>query len=238
MIERGTWAEVLLDYRSLPFEGIKREVEVKVPNTRMAVAIIGPRRAGGKTYLMRQLMEELKSEGGVREEDIAYVNLEDPRLVGASLKDLMTLLDIVRDMGGGKLHLFLDEVQVVEGGWERFVRYLLDMGHRVFVSGSSAKLLSKEIATQLRGGRSVTVSVFPFSFPEFLRARGGFRVKRYLSSEEKAGLRALLDEYLEWGGYPEVVLNPHMRQRFFGESSNSPSTAISWNGGRSGTSAP
>ncbi|ASI99600.1 ATP-binding protein [Thermococcus celer] len=206
MIERGTWAEVLLDYRSLPFEGIKREVEVKVPNTRMAVAIIGPRRAG-KTYLMRQLMEELKSEG-VREEDIAYVNLEDPRLVGASLKDLMTLLDIVRDMGGGKLHLFLDEVQVVEG-WERFVRYLLDMGHRVFVSGSSAKLLSKEIATQLRG-RSVTVSVFPFSFPEFLRARG-FRVKRYLSSEEKAGLRALLDEYLEWGGYPEVVLNPHMR---------------------------
>ncbi len=188
---------------------------------------------------MRQLMEELKSEG-VREEDIAYVNLEDPRLVGASLKDLMTLLDIVRDMGGGKLHLFLDEVQVVEGGWERFVRYLLDMGHRVFVSGSSAKLLSKEIATQLRGGRSVTVSVFPFSFPpEFLRARGGFRVKRYLSSEEKAGLRALLDEYLEWGGLSRGRAQPaHEAEVLRGESSNSPSTAISWNGGRSGTSAP
>ena len=75
MIERETWAEVILDYRSLPFEGIKREVEVKLPKTRMALAIIGPRRTG-KTYLMRQIIEELKSEG-IPEESMAYVNLED-----------------------------------------------------------------------------------------------------------------------------------------------------------------
>ncbi|AHL22443.1 ATP-binding protein [Thermococcus nautili] len=206
MIERETWAEVVLDYRSLPFEGIEREIEVKLPNTQMAVAIIGPRRVG-KTYLMRQIMEGLKAEG-VPEESIAYVNLEDPRLVGASLDDLMTLLEVLREMGGEKFYLFLDEVQAVEG-WERFVRYLLDTGHRVFVSGSSSKLLSKEIATQLRG-RSIGVRVFPFSFREFLRARG-FQFKRYLSSAEKARLRALLGEYLEWGGYPEAVLNPHMR---------------------------
>ena len=206
MIERETWAEVILDYRSLPFEGIKRGVEVKLPNTQMALAIIGPRRTG-KTYLMRQIMEELKS-GGIPEESMAYVNLEDPRLVGASLEDLMIMLEVLREMGGEKLYLFLDEVQVVEG-WERFVRYLLDTGHKVFVSGSSAKLLSKEIATQLRG-RSIAVRVFPFSFREFLKARG-FSVRQYLSSEEKARLRALLGEYLEWGGYPEVVLNPHMR---------------------------
>ena len=206
MIERETWAEVILDYRSLPFDGVEREIDVRIPNTKMAVAIIGPRRAG-KTYLMRQIIEKLKSEG-VLEKNIAYVNLEDPRLVGASLEDLMIMLEVLREMGGEKLYLFLDEVQVVEG-WERFVRYLLDTGHRVFVSGSSAKLLSKEIATQLRG-RSIAVRVFPFSFREFLKARE-FSVGQYLSSEEKARIRALLGEYLEGGGYPEVVLNPHMR---------------------------
>jgi len=206
MIERETWAEVILDYRSLPFDGVEREIDVKIPSTRMALAIIGPRRVG-KTYLMRQIIEKLRSEG-IPEENIAYVNLEDPRLVGASLEDLMVLLEVLREMGGEKLHLFLDEVQAVDG-WERFVRYLLDTGNRVFVSGSSSKLLSKEIATQLRG-RSIAVRVFPFSFGEFLRARG-FTPKRYLSSSKKAELRRLLLEYLEWGGYPEVVLNPHMR---------------------------
>jgi len=206
MIERETWAEVILDYRSLPFDGVEREIDVRIPNTQMALAIIGPRRVG-KTYLMRQIIEKLRSEG-VPEENIAYVNLEDPRLVGASLEDLIVLLEVLREMGGEKLHLFLDEVQAVDG-WERFVRYLLDTGNRVFVSGSSSKLLSKEIATQLRG-RSIAVRVFPFSFGEFLRARG-FTPKRYLSSAKKAELRRLLLEYLEWGGYPEVVLNPHMR---------------------------
>ncbi|ASJ12941.1 ATP-binding protein [Thermococcus thioreducens] len=206
MIERETWAEVILDYRSLPFDGVEREIDVRIPTTQMALAIIGPRRVG-KTYLMRQIIEKLRSEG-IPEENIAYVNLEDPRLVGTSLEDLMVLLEVLREMGGEKLHLFLDEVQVVDG-WERFVRYLLDTGNRVFVSGSSSKLLSKEIATQLRG-RSIAVHVFPFSFGEFLRARG-FAPKRYLSSAKKAELRRLLLEYLEWGGYPEVVLNPHLR---------------------------
>ncbi|GAB6101478.1 ATP-binding protein [Thermococcus atlanticus] len=206
MIERETWAEVILDYRSLPFDGVEREIDVRIPTTQMALAIIGPRRVG-KTYLMRQIIEKLRSEG-IPEENIAYVNLEDPRLVGTSLEDLMVLLEVLREMGGEKLHLFLDEVQVVDG-WERFVRYLLDTGNRVFVSGSSSKLLSKEIATQLRG-RSIAVRVFPFSFGEFLRARG-FAPKRYLSSAKKAELRRLLLEYLEWGGYPEVVLNPHLR---------------------------
>ena len=206
MIERETWAEIILDYRSLRFEGIKRELEIKVPNTQMALAIIGPRRVG-KTYFMHQIIEELRSEGAP-EESIAYVNLEDPRLVGASLEDLMTLLEVLREMGGEKIHIFLDEVQVVEG-WERFVRYLIDTGHMVFVSGSSSKLLSKEIATQLRG-RSIAVRVFPFSFREVLMAKR-FPLKRYLSSSEKARLRILLEEYLEWGGYPEVVLNPHLR---------------------------
>ncbi len=205
MIERETWAEVILDYSSLSFRGIERGIEVPLPKTNLAVSIIGPRRAG-KTYLMFQTMEGLKEDTPPGK--IFYVNFEDPRLVGATLDDLMTFLEVLRELaGGGGFYLFLDEIQVVEG-WERFVRYLLDMGNRVFVSGSSAKLLSMEIATHLRG-RSISFRVLPFSFREFLRARG-FEAKRYVSSDEKARLLSLLRDYVEWGGYPEVALNPEL----------------------------
>ncbi|KUH33696.1 ATPase [Thermococcus celericrescens] len=206
MIERETWAEVILDYSALSFRGIERDIEVPCPRTNLAVSIIGPRRSG-KTYLMFQTMEKLKED--VPADRIFYVNFEDPRLVGATLDDLMTFLEVLRELaGGGSFYLFLDEVQVVDG-WERFVRYLLDMGNRVFVSGSSAKLLSREIATHLRG-RSISFRVLPFSFREFLEARG-FEAKKYVSSEEKARLLSLLKGYIEWGGYPEVALNPELR---------------------------
>lgn len=210
MIERETWGEVVLDYRRLIGGGIKRDVEVPVPETGLAVAIIGPRRAG-KTFLMFQTMKALV-DSGIPERRVVYINLEDPRLIGATLDDLMIFLEVINEMypedAEERRYFFLDEVQNVPG-WERFVRYLLDFGNSVFVSGSSSKLLSKEIATQLRG-RSVSVKVLPFSFREFLRAKGK-KPRKYSSTAEKAELMAFLREYLEWGGYPEVVFNPGIR---------------------------
>lgn len=210
MIERETWAEVILDYRRLFRWGVKREIEVPMPNTPLAVSIVGPRRAG-KTFLMLQTMGELVGSG-IPESRVVYINFEDPRLTDVTLDDLMVFLEVLNEMhpddAGETRYFFLDEVQNVPG-WERFVRYLLDFDNRVFVSGSSSKLLSKEIATQLRG-RSISVGVFPFSFREFLKARGE-KLPKYLSTEEKAKVTALLGEYLEWGGYPEAVLNPELR---------------------------
>jgi len=97
----------------------------------------------------------------------------------------------------------LDEVQNLKN-WESVVRSLLNRGYRVFVTGSSSKLLSKEIATQLRG-RTLNYLLLPFSFKEFLKARK-FKIKRYFSESEVSKIKKMLREYLHWGGFPEVVL--------------------------------
>lgn len=216
MIEKEVWGRIIKDHLEHRAEVIERDVTVKFPKTPRAISIIGPRRAG-KTYLMFQLINWLTS-GGLPREKTVYVNFEDPRLVGAELKDLLTFLDVYYEMfpenARGECHFFLDEVQNVPD-WERFVRFLLDRNQRVVVSGSSSKLLSKEIATSLRG-RSLSVRVYPFSFREVLRANG-LKVERFYSTYEKARMRKLLREYLHWGGYPEVVLNPHLRAEILRE---------------------
>ena len=216
MIEKEIWGRIIKDHLEHRAEVIERDVTVKFPKTLRAVSIIGPRRAG-KTYLMFQLINQLIS-GGLPREKTVYVNFEDPRLLGAELKDLLTFLDVYYEMfpenARGECHFFLDEVQNVPD-WERFVRFLLDRNQRVVVSGSSSKLLSKEIATSLRG-RSLSVRVYPFSFREVLRANG-LKVERFYSTYEKARINKLLREYLHWGGYPEVVLNPHLRAEILRE---------------------
>jgi hypothetical protein len=88
--------------------------------------------------------------------------------------------------------------------WEKAVRELYDEGHTIFISGSSSKLLSKEIATSLRG-RSLSYLLLPFSFKEFLRLREA-PASKLLSTAEKTKIMALLDEYLEFGGFPEIVM--------------------------------
>ena len=216
MIEKEVWGRIIKDHLEHRAEVIERDVTVKFPKTPRAISIIGPRRAG-KTYLMFQLINRLTS-GGLPREKTVYVNFEDPRLLGAELKDLLTFLDVYYEMfpenARGECHFFLDEVQNVPD-WERFVRFLLDRNQRVVVSGSSSKLLSKEIATSLRG-RSLSVRVYPFSFREVLRANG-LKVEKFYSTYEKARMRKLLREYLHWGGYPEVVLNPHLRAEILRE---------------------
>jgi len=210
MIEKEAWGRIIKDHLEHRTEVIERDVTVRFPKTPRAISIIGPRRAG-KTYLMFQLINRLTS-GGLPREKTVYVNFEDPRLVGAELKDLLTFLDVYYEMfpenAKGECHFFLDEVQNVPD-WERFVRFLLDRNQRVVVSGSSSKLLSKEIATSLRG-RSLSVRVYPFSFREVLKAND-LKVEKFYSTYEKARINKLLREYLHWGGYPEVVLNPHLR---------------------------
>ena len=216
MIEKEVWGRIIKDHLEHRAEVIEREVVVKFPKTPRVISIIGPRRAG-KTYLMFQLINRLTSSGLPGEKTV-YVNFEDPRLVGAELKDLLTFLDVYYEMFPenvrGECYFFLDEVQNVPD-WERFVRFLLDRNQRVVVSGSSSKLLSKEIATSLRG-RSLSVRVYPFSFGEVLRANG-LKVERFYSTYEKARINKLLREYLHWGGYPEVVLNPHLRAEILRE---------------------
>jgi predicted AAA+ superfamily ATPase len=177
-----------------------------IPNK--ALAIIGVRRGGKTSFLYSQIAERL-AEGDSPGTHI-LVSLEDERLVGMTAEDLgwifeehRRLVSTVREQGHRTV--YLDEVQVVPG-WEAVVRRLLDAHDtQVFVSGSSAKLLSSEVHTSLRG-RSMEVLVHPFSFREALRHAGqepalGWNL---LTSNDRATLDAALRRYIEVGGFPEA----------------------------------
>jgi predicted AAA+ superfamily ATPase len=178
---------------------IGRDIIFEIPHKGKAVAVIGPRRAG-KSYFMYDI---IFNRLDIRIEDTLLINLEDHRFGIPTVDDLETLVSTYDSIFGGKvLYLFLDEVQNVEG-WERYVRSIMDRYDvMVFISGSSSKLLSKEIATSMRG-RSISYVVLPFSFREFLSTRN---VKISRSPRGKSLLQHLLREFLRYGGFPDVVL--------------------------------
>jgi uncharacterized protein len=173
-----------------------------------AMAVIGVRRCGKTSFLRLRIAERL-AEGRPRESQL-LLSLEDERLVGLSAADLGWLLEEhERQFSGlresGAMSLYLDEVQLVPG-WQTLVRRLLDIGGiEVFVSGSSAKLLSREVATSLRG-RGMEVLVHPFSFREVLRHAGQEPEAPWerLNSTARAALDGALRRYLEEGGFPEA----------------------------------
>ncbi len=218
MIKRETWIKIIRDFQEFEFpQLIKRDyiVEVELPIKRV-ISIIGPRRAG-KTFLMFQLVEELL-ERGIERERMLYVNLESDMLLGCEISDLRRMIEIFYEIypenKNKKVYLFLDEVQNVSN-WEKFVRTIMDTEKiQIFISGSSSKLLSKEIATSLRG-RTLPYNIYPFSFKEFLRAKD-FKIEKYLSSSQKAKLLNLLQRYLR-GSYPEVVLFEEGREKILKE---------------------
>jgi len=171
-----------------------------------ANVVVGMRRSG-KTWFCYQQMQELV-KAGIAKERLVYLNFEDDRLLPFSARDFQTILDTYyRKFPAFKTmecHFFLDELQRIEG-WEAFVRRVLDSESiALYVTGSSSKLLSSEIASALRG-RSITTEIFPFSFSEFLRFHGEHPGDsgRY-GSRKRASLQHLAGRYLEIGGFPEV----------------------------------
>ena len=219
MIEREILASIILDFQRGEFPPlIKRELNVNLDlPLKRAIVIMGPRRCG-KTYYLYYLIKRLIKEG-LKREQILYVNFEDPRLINLSVKDLVLLMDvffeILPENKRRKIWLFFDEIQSIPN-WEIFIRSILDKENaNVFITGSSSKLLSKEIATSLRG-RTLNYLLLPFSLNEFLEARG-ISKERYLSSEEKARFRNAFMEYFAHGGYPEAVFYPLERRRILQE---------------------
>ncbi len=196
--------EYLLDFqkKELP-ELIERELVLD--ESAKITSIIGPRRAG-KTYVLYQKIKHLVNSG-VKKENIVYLNFEDPRLIGVTFKQVRDVIklhwQIFPSSINAKLYVFIDEPQNIKN-WEISVRALHDEGFRIFLSGSSSKLLSKEIATSLRG-RTIAHILLPLSFKEFLRLKGVSFDLSKLSSREKSALLSLVDEYLEFGGFPEIA---------------------------------
>ncbi|GBU24160.1 hypothetical protein R83H12_00788 [Fibrobacteria bacterium R8-3-H12] len=145
--------------------------------------LVGMRRAG-KSYLLYQQMQKLLAKG-IKQQEMMYINFEDERLSGMKSGDLNLLLEVHLEMYGTKPILFLDEIQNIKG-WEKFARRLADTKHRVYITGSNAKMLSKDIQTTL-GGRYIAIDVYPYDFKEFLNASNtDFSAKSVFSTMGKA----------------------------------------------------
>ncbi len=158
---------------------------------------VGIRRAG-KSFLLYQRMQQLLAES-IGWDEMLYINFEDERLTGMTAADLNLLLEVHLEMYGKKPMLFLDEIQNIIG-WEKFARRMADTKHRVYITGSNAKMLSKEIQTTL-GSRYIPVDVYPYSFEEFLAAND--TPIDLLSTKGRAEVLRCFNDYFYFGGFPE-----------------------------------
>ena len=201
MINNHQIQEYLADFqkRDLP-NLIERDLIVSDNNK--IVTVIGPRRAG-KTFFLFQLMKKKLLEKPDKRE-IIYLNFEDPRLINASVEEIREIIKIHWSLYENKgKYLFIDEPQNIEK-WEVAVRSLHDEGFKIYITGSSSKFLSKEIATSLRG-RALPYLLLPFSFNEFLKLKNKNFETNKMNSKEMSELFSLTNEFINFGSFPEII---------------------------------
>jgi predicted AAA+ superfamily ATPase len=198
---------------------VDRDLDLE-PIPGKALALIGMRRVG-KTYACYQRIRSLLA-AGMGKGNILYINFEDDRLFGFDLKNCQTILDVFYEERPEKKSescaFFFDEIQNVPE-WERFVRRILDTEPTVdvYVTGSSAQLLSAELATGMRG-RSLEREVFPYSFQEYLRAKNlSFDTLRP-GHQTRLKLMREAELYLRGGGLPELLALDKSRSREIAQS--------------------
>ena len=170
--------------------------------------LVGVRRAG-KSYMLYHRMQQLLAEGH-KWDEMLYLNFEDERLENFGSDDFNRLLECHQEMYGKRPMLFLDEIQDIDG-WHKFARRMADSKYTIFITGSNAKMLSGEINTTL-GGRYLIAEVYPYSFREFLAVhRTPADELSLLSTEGRASVVRLFNEYLNHGGLPAAALLPSKR---------------------------
>lgn len=164
--------------------------------------LVGIRQAG-KSYLLYQRVKMFVETGhDIRE--IVYVNFDDERLLGMKADDFDLILQAYHTMYDLKPIFFFDEIQNIEG-WEHFARRLANRKYQVFITGSNAKMLSRDIATTL-GARYLDEKVFPYSFSEYLGANGVKLEDGWQYGKQKNLVQRLFADYFKWGGFPELLL--------------------------------
>lgn len=195
--------------------------EFSIPETTKIVSLVGSRRSG-KTFYFYQLIGELERKGVARS-SVLYLDFDDDRLYPLNLAELSDVLDayyeLYPDNKEVQKYFFFDEIQNIDG-WEKFVRRVAEKEKaRVYITGSSSKLLSKEIATSLRG-RTITFHVFPLSFAEFLKFKNVKLEKDFVYSNARFKIKKLFEEYLNYGGFPEVAVTERLKKETLSEYYN------------------
>lgn len=196
-------------------KALDRDLELPM-NTDLIITITGPRKAG-KSYRCYQFISQLK-ESGINSNNIFFINFDDERLENTTADDLDNLLNTYLELykidKKQPLFLFFDEIQNVKN-WDKWVRRINSSKKniRFILTGSSAKHLSKEISTKLRG-RTLNFELFPISFKELLKwKKVEYNLRTVLHSNIKTKILSLFNQYVEDGGYPKVVLGEEYKNR-------------------------
>ena len=195
------------DFQDKNFEVTHREAVLPDIGGRIHT-IIGPRRAG-KTFFLYQIIAGLIKSGTGRDK-ILFLNFEDERLKFTQADNYDVIFDAFLELHPrtrpAELQIFFDEIQTLPN-WEKFVRRVFDgVSRNLYITGSNSAMLSKEIASSLRGRNYVT-RVLPLSFREYLKFKK-IDLKNRFSLSGSSKINAAFAEFLVFGGYPEIVSYP------------------------------
>src|SRR3989344_3439047 len=204
MISKELLKEVLLEQKKRIEEARSKDFVIrekldeikKFVGIKNNIIITGVRRCGKSVFISQIINNFFKN--------YYYINFEDERLASFDLKDFNRLYEILIELFGKHKNFFLDEIQNING-WERWVRRMHENDFKFFITGSNARLLSRELATLLTG-RHLQFSIFPFNFREFLKFYG-FELKKddiYII-ERRVLINKYFSEYVKKGGFPEYL---------------------------------
>lgn len=164
--------------------------------------LVGVRQAG-KSYMLYKRARQMLDAGYLLE-DMVYINFDDERLMGMTADELDLILQAYQSVYNRTPVLFFDEIQNVEG-WEHFARRLANKKYHVYITGSNAKMLSRDIQTVL-GGRFLDALIYPYTFAEYLEANGVALEKEWQYGSQRAIVQQTFVDYIKWGGFPELLL--------------------------------
>jgi len=180
----------------------------KTLKTREIIIITGVRRCG-KSYLMKLIWKKIKKDKKIKEKQCLCFNFEDERLINFSSDDFNTViesyLELLEPDTKETIYFFFDEIQNVQN-WDKFLSRLREnKRYKIFVSGSNATLLSREISSKLTG-RNIQVKLHPFSFKEYIWVKmPKFQKNDVYDQKRKIEIKKMFTEYLENGGFPEII---------------------------------
>lgn len=188
--------QVIADQQALQFNPSDLPRQLEFNEDREIVVISGIRRCGKST-----LLHEIRNKNA---EFSYYLNFDDERLLDFTVDDFQLLYELFIELFGKQSTFYFDEIQNVTG-WERFVRRLYDYGNKVYITGSNASMLSKELGTHLTG-RYIPLELFPFSFGEYLQFKNvNYYQQDSRSTEGKSILKAHFNDYFFEGGFPAYL---------------------------------
>jgi len=173
---------------------IWRELAPLQHNTQIII-IKGLRRCGKSTFMQWVRSHEKNPH--------YYFNFDDDRLTNFTVDDFQILLESLIELMGPAKTAYFDEIQNIPG-WEKFIRRLHDQEYKIYITGSNARLFSRELGTHLTG-RTISIEMFPYSFKEYLQAKKITPAKEVHTTEEKGLLKSAFNDFVKMGGIPEYI---------------------------------